>query len=120
MRALQLAVLIVLSLLIYSCGEKSGRGATVLSTQMLLDEVAGLAIDTVPEGSFVSFTGTTSKDSLWMNVYFDGKKGWLPNWSIVLDASPGYLTQTTDVFTAADGAESGEVLNAGTVVAVGQ
>src|SRR6187549_3896747 len=91
MRLLQLAVVIVVSLFLFSCGEKSGRGGTVLTSQVLLDEVAGLAIDTVPDGSVISFTGTTSKDSLWMEVNFNGKTGWVRRGTVALDCSPAYL-----------------------------
>jgi CRISPR/Cas system CSM-associated protein Csm2 small subunit len=123
MRPLQLAVLFIVFLFLFSCSDKSNRGGTVLSTQLLLDEVAGLPVDTVPAGSFISFTGETSRDSLWMKVYFDGNKGWLPRWTIALDAQAGYLTEDADVYETEVGDENEQtagVLSAGTIVAVGK
>jgi hypothetical protein len=119
MRVSQSAFILALfAILIFSCNSTSNRGGTVIGDQFLLDEVAGLVIDTVPAGSFISFGGELSRDSSWMNVNFDGKDGWLPAWSVAIDAIAGYLAGPTD---ALDNEENKfAVLPAGTKVAVGE
>jgi hypothetical protein len=120
MRLLPLALVFIVSLFLFSCNETPSRGGTVLSAQVLLDEVAGLAIDTVPDGSFISFTGTTSKDSLWMEVHFNGNTGWVRRGTVALDCSPAYVVQDTYLWLAANGDESAGMLPRATVVAVGK
>jgi hypothetical protein len=120
MRLLQLALVFIVSLFLFSCNETPNRGGTVLSGQVLLDEVAGLAIDTVPDGSFISFSGTTSKDSLWIEVHFNGKTGWIRKGTVALDCSPAYLIQNTYLWLEPSGDESAGLLDRATIVAVGQ
>lgn len=120
MRLSPLAIAVIVSLSLFSCGEKSGRGGTVLMTQPMLDEVAGLAIDTVNAGTVISFSGNTSRDSLWMEVRVDGKTGWLKRGTVALDCTPAYLIQDTYLWANAEGDESAGLLGTATIVAVGK